>query len=71
MPAGRPKGSPNKISKPDLEKRIYDLENELAALRAQNSTDTKQIAALLQSLGAKTAYLALGIDPAEDDEASP
>jgi hypothetical protein len=66
--AGRPKGSLNKLNKQDLEKRIYDLETELAVIRAMLPVDNKKMLALLYAIGEKTGALALGIDPPEDDE---
>jgi hypothetical protein len=34
MPGGRPPGSPNKLNKPDIDKRVTELENDLAVIRA-------------------------------------
>jgi hypothetical protein len=61
MPGGRPPGSPNNLNKPDIDKRVTELENDLAEIRAMlpaglnSGADAEQYRS-----GRETAKAALG-----------
>jgi hypothetical protein len=64
------KGKQHRVTGTKNKVTLGALQQELADLRAQNSTDTKKMFALLYSLGAKSTAEMLG-KPDPDDEDAP